>query len=122
MQLACIMGILIYKILTRDQWNETRTVGVFPGAPDDRADGFIHLSTASQLRETAARHFSGCDDLVLASVDEDSLGTALKWEISRGGKKFPHLYGRLTLAGIVDTVDLPLGPDGSHEFPQAIPK
>jgi uncharacterized protein (DUF952 family) len=114
------MGIPIYKILSQAAWAAARAEGVFRGAPVDLADGFIHFSTASQVRETAAKHFAGLADLVLVAVDADALGAALKWEPSRGGALFPHLYASLDPGLATAVVDLPLGPDGRHRFPEMI--
>ena len=108
---------LIYKICTRDQWDETVSAGRFDGAPVDIADGFIHFSTAGQVEETARRHFAGQQDLLLVAVDAEALGTALKWEPSRGGDLFPHLYAALPVAEVVSVEPLPLGDDGTHVFP-----
>ena len=108
---------LIYKICPRALWAEAERAGVFRGAPIDLADGYIHFSTAEQVRETAAKHFAGADDLVLAAVDAERLGPALKWETSRGGALFPHLYGEWPLATVQWAKPLPLGPDGRHRFP-----
>jgi uncharacterized protein (DUF952 family) len=94
---------------------------VFAGAPVDLADGFIHFSTAAQIAETAARHFAGARDLVLVSVDGDRLGPALKWEKSRGGAMFPHLYAPLALSAVIAVEPLPLGGDGLHIFPPLAP-
>ena len=107
---------LIYKICPRALWNQAERDGVFRGAPVDHADGFIHFSTAEQARETAARHFAGADDLVLAAVDGDRLGPALRWEPSRGGALFPHLYGPLPMSAVVWSRPLPLDKDGAHVF------
>jgi uncharacterized protein (DUF952 family) len=108
---------LIYKICPRALWQEAERDGVFRGAPVDRADGYIHFSTAEQVRETAARHFAGQDDLVLVAVDAATLGHALKWEPSRGGALFPHLYGNLPLGCVRSVESLALGADGVHRFP-----
>ena len=108
---------LIYKICERASWQEAERNGAFRGAPVDRADGYIHFSTADQLRETAARHFAGQQELVLVAVDAEALGPALKWEPSRGGALFPHLYGDLPLAAVAWVRPLPLGPEGHHVFP-----
>ena len=99
----------IYKIVPRASWDEALTSGVFTGSPVDVADGFIHFSTAAQLRETAAKHFHGVKDLLLVAADGDRLGEALKWEPSRGGDLFPHLYGSLPtdLALSVEPFDAP---------------
>ena len=109
--------MLIYKILTADQWADLRTRRKTDGAPVDVADGFVHFSTTAQVRETAAKHFYGKTGLRLLAFDADALGDALKWEPSRGGKLFPHLYGPLRLADAVWSKPLPLGPDG-FEFPE----
>jgi uncharacterized protein (DUF952 family) len=85
--------------------------------PVDLADGYIHFSTAAQARETAAKHFAGQADLVLVAVDAGALGTALRWEPSRGGQLFPHLYAELPMAAVRWVKPLPLGPDGVHVFP-----
>jgi len=108
---------LIYKICPESLWREAEQAGVFRGAPVDHADGFIHFSTAAQVRETAARHFAGQNDLLLVSVDAEALGAALKWEPSRGGALFPHLYAPLALAAVRKVESLPLGVDGAHVFP-----
>jgi uncharacterized protein (DUF952 family) len=108
----------IYKICTEALWQEARRAGVFAGAPVDVQDGFIHFSTAAQVAETAAKHFAGEGDLVLLTIDADCLGVALKWEPSRGGGLFPHLYGALPLAAVLWAAPLPLGPDGRHVFPE----
>ena len=107
---------LILKIVPRALWLEAEEIGVFAGAPVDRADGFIHFSTPEQAEETAARHFAGQRDLLLVAVDPARLGEALRWEVSRGGAKFPHLYAPLLLADVAWTKPLPLGPDGRHDF------
>ena len=109
--------VTIYKIVTQAEWREAERDGVFRGAPVDLADGFIHFSTASQLAETAAKHFAGQDDLLLVAVDEDALGTALTYEVSRGGALFPHLYADLPLAAVLWAEPLPLGADGVHRLP-----
>jgi|SRR6185312_9291930 len=107
----------IYKICPAPLWEEARLSGNFRGSGDDRRDGFIHFSTATQLAETAARHFAGQHDLLLVSVDADRLDGRLKWEPSRDGALFPHLYGDLDLAAVLDVTPLPLGADGRHRFP-----
>lgn len=112
------MAQTIYKICPRSLWSEAEAAGRFTGAPVDVADGFIHFSTASQARETAAKHFSGQPDLLLVGVDPSRLGAALKYEVSRGGALFPHLYGVLDLAAVTSVRSLPLGADGVHEFPE----
>ncbi|OWU72491.1 DUF952 domain-containing protein [Marinibacterium profundimaris] len=111
--------MLIYKIFRRAEWEALDAAGETAGAPVDLADGFIHFSTAGQARETAAKHFAGQDDLVLAAVEADALGEALKWEPSRGGALFPHLYRPLTRAEVAWTAPLPLAGD-THDFPEAM--
>ncbi|RUM98915.1 DUF952 domain-containing protein [Pseudaminobacter arsenicus] len=107
----------IYKICTRTLWREAQSLGVFTGAPVDIADGFIHFSTADQVRETAAKHFAGQDDLVLVAVDAARLGPSLKYEVSRGGALFPHLYGTLDPATVLWVKPLPLDAEGNDDFP-----
>ena len=85
----------LYKIFPGSLWREAERKGVFRGSEVDLRDGFIHFSTAGQVTETAAKHFAGQNDLVLVRVDAGRLGAALKWEPSRGGALFPHLYGDL---------------------------
>ena len=115
------MSGLIYKICPAALWRAAEAAGRFAGAPVDLADGFIHFSTEAQLRETARRHFSGAGDLLLIAVDDAALGGALRWEPSRGGDLFPHLYGPLPLSAVRNVEKLPLGADGQHVFPAAIP-
>lgn len=110
----------IYKILPEEMWENARKTGIFHGSEVDRRDGFIHFSTASQAVETAAKHFAGQRDLVLLYVDTERLGTNLKWEPSRGGALFPHLYGDLALDAVTRAVPLPLGADGTHQFPPLV--
>jgi uncharacterized protein (DUF952 family) len=111
--------MLIYKILRRPEWDALRVAGRSAGAPVDLADGFIHMSTAAQVAETAARHFATESDLVLLAVDADRLGADLRWEPSRGGQLFPHLYRPLALADVVWDKSLPLGASG-HIFPEGV--
>lgn len=112
------MTTLIYKIAPRALWREAEARGIFAGAPVDLADGYIHFSTTAQVRETAAKHFAGQDDLVLIAIDAGELGEALKWEVSRGGALFPHLYAALYPAAALWVKPLPLGEDGAHVFPE----
>jgi uncharacterized protein (DUF952 family) len=93
---------------------------MFLGAPVDIRDGYIHFSDPSQVVETAAKHFSGQMDLILVAVACARLGDALKWEPSRGGALFPHLYGALQMDAVLSATPLPLGPDGSHNFPDEV--
>ncbi|MGL4291024.1 MAG: DUF952 domain-containing protein [Phreatobacter sp.] len=115
------MTTTIYKIAQRAAWDEARLAGRFAGAPVDLKDGYIHFSTAAQVAETAARHFAGQPDLVLAAIDAEALGEALKWEMSRGGALFPHLYAALDMAAVKWTKPLPLDADGRHQFPPLEP-
>ena len=107
---------LIFKIAGAEEWRRAEAAGVFEGAAVDRADGYIHFSTALQAAETAAKWFAGRADLVLVAVDADALGPALRWEPSRGGDLFPHLYAPLPLSAVRWTRPLPLGADGRHVF------
>lgn len=108
---------VIYKICPMSLWREATRAGTFRGSAVDLRDGFIHFSTAAQAAETATKHFAGERDLVLVQVDSGRLGAKLKWEPSRGGALFPHLYGDLDLAAVLRVDPLPLGADGNHEFP-----
>ena len=92
---------LVYKVLTPQEWEETQAGGVYAGSAVDVRDGFVHFSTAEQAVETVVRHFSEASALVLAAVDADALGPSLRWEPSRGGALFPHLYAKLRLADII---------------------
>jgi uncharacterized protein (DUF952 family) len=114
------MTRIIYKICDRAGWDEALRLGMFRGAPVDVRDGFIHFSTAAQVRETAAKHFSGGTDLILIAVGATALGAELKWEASRGGALFPHLYGALPLNCVLWVKPLPLGSDGFHMFPEPL--
>ena len=111
---------LIYKIATTGQWQEALTAGCFAGAPADIADGFIHFSTADTVRETAARHFAGQQGLFLAALEADGLGEMLKWEVSRGGALFPHLYRTLDMSEVLWAKPMPLR-DGAHDFAGLLP-
>lgn len=107
----------IYHICKREAWQAARRAGVYHGSELDRRDGFIHLSTAEQAVETAAVHLAGERGLVLLEVDPAQLGAALRWETSRGGRSFPHLYAPLPVGAVTAVHDLPLGDDGRHVFP-----
>jgi len=89
-----------FKILTAEQWDKWQSTGVFAGAPVDLADGFIHLSAADQVAGTAARHFAGQSGLMLAEIDLSALDDAVKWEVSRGGALFPHVYAAIPLSAV----------------------
>ena len=108
----------IYKICDREEWESALARGVFTGSAVDRRDGFIHFSAGYQLRETARRHFAGRRDLVLLTIETEALGPHLKWEKSRGGDLFPHLYGPLDVKKVQAIAPLPW--DGTaHEFPKS---
>ena len=111
------MPQLIYKILSASEWRAAEGEGVFRGAGIDLADGYIHFSTATQAAETAEKHFAGRDDLVLVAVDTARLGAALKWEVSRGGALFPHLYAALDFHAVRWVKPLPWTADGRHALP-----
>ncbi len=106
----------IYKICTTQEWAQAEHAGAFTGSAVDLEDGFIHFSTGAQAVETARRHFAGQDGLVLVAVDAGALGAELKWEPSRGGDLFPHLYAPLPVSAATSVVALPLTDDG-HVFP-----
>ncbi|MEM0988978.1 MAG: DUF952 domain-containing protein [Pseudomonadota bacterium] len=108
--------MLIYKILTDDEWLDLHVNGETGGAPIDIQDGFIHLSTAAQAPETVSRHFAEQADLWIIAVDTDALGDDLRWEPSRGGALFPHLYAKLRHADVIWSKPLPISAEG-HLFP-----
>jgi len=110
----------VYKIITADLWRAAEDSGVFTGAGIDLNDGFIHLSTAAQARRTAQLYFAGQNNLVLVAVDGTRLGDALKYEPSRDGDLFPHLYGPLPLTAVQWVRPLPLGADDAHIFPDGV--
>lgn len=111
------MHATIYKICPGELWREAEKTGVFHGAAIDLSDGFIHFSTATQVRETAAKHFSGQSGLLLVAIDAGKLGDALRYEVSRGGALFPHLYAPLDLTAVRWVKPLPLDATGTHDFP-----
>jgi len=112
---------LIYHMCKRVDWQAAQESGLYRGSGDDLADGFMHFSTAEQLAESAAKHRAGVAGLLLIAVDSQSLGPALKWEPSRGGQLFPHLYGPLETAKVISAEELAVGDDGLHVFPEGIP-
>jgi len=109
---------IIYKICERAAWREAERDGVYAGSDADARDGFIHFSTAAQLPGTAAKHFAGQTDLMLVAVDGEKLGTALRWEPSRGGELFPHLYGKLLPYAVRWTKALPDEIGGQRMLPE----
>ena len=109
--------LFAYKVLTPEQFDRFKAEGVFKGAPVDMADGYIHMSTRDQAAETVARHFAGQDRLVMVMVDLAPLAADVKWEVSRGGALFPHLYADLPWSAVAGKVVLRIGDDGAHQFP-----
>jgi uncharacterized protein (DUF952 family) len=110
-------GKRIFHMCREEEWRAALAIGVYSGSSQDAADGFIHFSAADQVVESAAKHRAGQAGLVLLCVDADTLGEALKWEASRGGALFPHLYGALPVSAVLSAFPLPLGDDGLHVFP-----
>jgi uncharacterized protein (DUF952 family) len=109
---------IIFKVCGADEWAQAELAGRYGGSADDRRDGFIHFSTAAQLAGTLARHFAGRGDLVLIAVEAEALGDALKWEPSRGGDLFPHLYGALDRSAALWVKPLPRDASGGgHILP-----
>lgn len=106
----------IYKLLAEADWSAALGAGVYEGSADDRRDGFIHFSTADQAGETARKYFSGRTDLLLVAFEAETLGGGLKWEPSRGGALFPHLYGPLRTDAAIDVRVVTLGPDGAPDL------
>ena len=116
MGVGCMHDEIAYKVLTADGW-AALNAGAFEGAPIDKADGFIHLSTASQLTETVDRHFVGQSGLVIAAIDLAALGDAVRWEPSRNGQLFPHVYGHLTRESVIAWCHLERHPNGTVRLP-----
>ncbi len=114
------MAKTIYKILADAAYDAAKSEGRFFGTADDLRDGFIHFSAGHQVAETLAKHYPGQEDLVLLAVDTDRLGPSLKWEESRGGDLFPHLYGPLKLDAVVAEAPLALDDDNRHILPEGI--
>jgi uncharacterized protein (DUF952 family) len=112
---------MIYKICPASAWREAERQGVYRGSADDARDGFIHFSTASQVAETAKKHFFGQTGLFLIAVDADALGDELRWELSRNDELFPHLYGELDLGAVTGVLDLRARSDGYHDIPELKP-
>ena len=111
----------IYKILKASEWARALASGRFEGSAIDLADGFIHFSTAGQAHETARRYFHGRSDLIVLAVDAEGLGPSLKWECSRGGALFPHLYGVLSTASVLESWAAPLTADGVADLGDLVP-
>ncbi len=115
------MHAIVYKICPEALWHGAEAAGRFDGAGIDVSDGFIHFSTAEQVKETAAKHFAGQHGLLLVAIDAEKLGPALKYEVSRGGALFPHLYAPLELSAVRWVKPMPLAPDGAHILPPLEP-
>jgi uncharacterized protein (DUF952 family) len=111
----------IYKICPASAWREAERQGVYRGSADDIRDGFIHFSTASQLAETAKKHFFGQTGLFLIELDANVLGDSLRWEPSRDDELFPHLYGELDLGAVTAVLDMRARSDGTHDIPELKP-
>ena len=113
--------VTIYKVCPASAWREAERQGVYRGSADDQRDGFIHLSKASQLEGTLARHFAGQNGLFLIAIDADILGDAVRWEPSRNRQLFPHLYGDLDPGAVLKVMDIHTKPDGTHSIPDLAP-
>ena len=111
-------GAVIYKLVGAEEWALAEIAGRFEGSAVDRRDGFIHFSTADQLLETARLHFTGAPDLLCVAVDSQRLGEHLRWEPSRGGALFPHLYGPLRMADVIGAAPAPLDADAVPRVPR----
>ena len=111
---------MIYHMCRVEEWDAAVAAGSYPGSSQDQADGFIHFSTAEQIVESARRHRAGQSGLLLVAVEATTLGDRLKWEPSRNGDLFPHLYGPLAPTESASVQPLPLGPKGLHVFPELI--
>jgi uncharacterized protein (DUF952 family) len=115
------MTQMVYKIARASEWEEIAKTGRFTGSPDDHRDGYIHLSAASQVRTTCDKRFAGENNLLLVAVESDRLGPALKWEASRGGEQFPHLYAALASGCVRSVIPIVREADGRPIFPPEIP-
>jgi uncharacterized protein (DUF952 family) len=111
------LPISIYKLMSADEWKAAAATGLYEGSAVDQRDGFIHFSTAEQVKETAARHFADIENLMLIVVDVDRLDGELQWEPSRGGALFPHLYGTFRVEAVIEVEPVARGRDGSFVFP-----
>ena len=111
------MGEILYKVARAAEWDAARKAGIFTGSADDERDGFIHLSRGTQLKATLEKHFAGEEGLLLLSLDAEGLGPELKWEASRGGERFPHLYGPLRLTSVRSVVPIRRDGDGRPILP-----
>ena len=114
------MDRFIYTLVRAPDWRAAEAAGAYAGSADDARDGFLHFSTADQVRASAAKHRAGMPDLLLVEAEAAALGDALRWEPASGGRRpglFPHLYPPLPLSAVVRVIALPLGADGRHVFP-----
>ncbi len=119
-----MMEALVYTLVRAADWRAAEAAGVYAGSADDARDGFLHFSTAAQLRASAATHRAGVPDLVMVEADAAALGAALRWEPASGGSRpglFPHLYAKLPMSAVTRAVALTLGADGYHVFPDGVP-
>lgn len=114
------MSVCVYKLFRQSEWQEAARTGLFTGSPDDHRDGFIHLSAASQVHGTFEKYFGSEREPVLAGFDADAFGVALKWEISRNGERFPHLYGVLDVSRALTVSHISRDAGGAPEFPAEI--
>ncbi|BDG73734.1 DUF952 domain-containing protein [Roseomonas fluvialis] len=118
------MERFVYTLVRAADWQGAEAAGAYAGSADDARDGFLHFSTAAQLRATAAKHRAGVPDLVMVEADVAALGAALRWEPAAGSSRpglFPHLYATLPVSAVTRAVPLPLGADGRHVFPADVP-
>ena len=111
--------MLFYKILRAAEWHALQDKGVTEGAPIDLADGFVHLSSGEQVAETLRLHFTGAEGLALLALDSEALGAALRWEASRGGEDFPHLYRELRIGDVIWSAPLPV-KNNLHVLPEQL--
>ena len=112
--------LLIYHVCRVEEWYAAQNTGSYSGSSQDVAEGFIHFSTEAQLRASVTKHRAGQDGLLLVAVDAEQLGETLRWEPSRGGDLFPHVYGSLSMAAVEAVYELPLGDDGMHIYPNGL--
>lgn len=118
------MEPFIYTLVREADWRAAEAAGAYAGSADDARDGFLHFSSATQVRASAAKHRAGVPDLLLVEAEAAALGAALKWEPASGGKRpglFPHLYAHLPLSAVTRVVALPLDAEGRHVFPEGFP-
>ena len=112
----------VYHVCKREEWQAALAAGFYEGSSQDKADGFIHFSGLETVRASTAKHRAGQDKLILLVADANKLGDDLKWEESRGGMLFPHLYAALPVDAVIEAIDISLDADGVHTFPDHIPQ